>query len=155
MKTLLAFVLAIASGITFAAESPKVEVGVPKDGVFLTRGWHSIVLELKGGKFRYWFVSDAKIKGLERKYPLEGSYKTEGDKITLEHPTMIDLESNWTVRTVDGVTTLWRQDALEIWKKGELQIYSPDKGHFLGSGAGSILVPTKRSAEEAWGGQSQ
>ncbi|MGJ8642876.1 MAG: hypothetical protein ACSHX9_05670 [Luteolibacter sp.] len=135
------------------AAPPEIETSKPKDGVYLTYGMHSIVLELKENRFRYWFTSDRlPAKGEELDYPLEGSFTVDGDTIVLEHKEFIPLESNWTFKTVDGVVTMWRLDAMELLAddKNEPELYNLGRKNFLPIGWGSILVPTKKSAEEAW-----
>lgn len=133
-----------------AAEPPKIESAAPANGVFVTYGYHSTVLELKDGKFRYWFSSDVKIAGDETKYPLEGSYTTDGDTITLKHEKIHPPQVEWTARKVDGVLTFWRSDALKIQAEGKLELYSLGKANFLRIGSGSVIVPTTKTAEEAW-----
>ena len=131
------------------AEQPKIEVAAATDGVFVTYGMHNIVLELKDGKFRYWFSSDAG-SGEERGNPLEGTYTAEGDKLVLKHDKMIPLEKNWTARSVDGLVTLWRSDAIGMLEKGTLDLSGPGYQRFPFVGAGSIIVPVQRTAEDAW-----
>jgi hypothetical protein len=143
--------LSLASA--FSADLPKIEVASPAEGVFVTysRGLgHNTVIELKGGKFRYWFSSDCVT--LEKvEYPLEGSYTAEGDQIVIKHPMLYTLVSNWTVRSIDGVVTLWRSDAIKTLEAGQMwNIYSSGKQNFFRTGGGSILVPSKKTAEEAW-----
>ncbi|WP_035614953.1 hypothetical protein [Haloferula sp. BvORR071] len=143
----------LAIGMIFpaaAADQAKIAPAIPADGVFVTYGDHSIVLELKGGKFRYWFSSDAKIAGDELKYPLAGTYSTDGDKIVLKHEKIPGLQGEWAARQVDGVLTLWRSDALKIHDEGKLDLYIAGKANFLRAGAGLVLVPTTKTADEAW-----
>lgn len=133
-----------------SAAPPKIEIASPAEGVFVTYGFgvgHNTVIELKGGKFRYWFSSDRKGADVEG---LEGTYTTEGDKIVMKHPKLIPLESNWSVRSIDGVVTLWRSDAIKQLDEGTLKLYSSGKQNFFRTGGGSILVPSKKTAEEAW-----
>ena len=120
----------LSVGVTFlialglvSADQPKIAAAPPVDGVFFTHGWHTTVIELKDGKFRYWFSSDMAGSDVQS---LEGTYTTESDKIVLKHPKLIPLESNWTVRSIDGVVTLWRSDGC------------------------SSLKSSKRTAEETW-----
>lgn len=137
------------ASLTALAEPLKIEAATPANGVFVTYGYHTTVLELKDGKFRYWFSSDAVLE--ELKYPLEGSYTTEGDKISLKHEKIYPPQVDWTAKSVDGVLTLWRSDALKILAGGKLDLYgSGGKANFLLHGGGSVIVPTKRTAEEAW-----
>ncbi len=143
----------LAIGMIFpaaAADQAKIAPATPADGVYVTYGDHSIVLELKGGKFRYWFSSDAKIAGDELKYPLAGTYSTDGDKIVLKHEKITAPQGEWTARQVDGVLTLWRSDALKIHKEGKLDLYIAGKANFLRAGAGMVLVPTTKTADQAW-----
>jgi hypothetical protein len=77
-------------------------------------GFSGEFLELKDGKFRYWFYSDVVGVDDPPKYPLEGRYKIEGEKLTLDHK---DVYSN--VRTLDelnGIKIVWREDGLKHWK---------------------------------------
>lgn len=137
------------ASLTASAEPLKIEAAKPANGVFVTYGYHSTVLELKDGKFRYWFSSDVVDEKL--KYPLEGTYTTEGDTISLKNENIFPPEVDWTAKSVDGVLTLWRSDALKILAAGKLDLYgSGGKANFLLQGGGSIIVPTKRTAEEAW-----
>jgi hypothetical protein len=136
--------------IAFSAAPPKIEVASVAEGVFVTYGFgtgHNMVIELKSGKFRYWFSSDRKGSDVEA---LEGTYTAEGDKIVLKHPELIPLVSNWIVRSIDGVVTLWRSDAIKQFDEGALKLYSSGKQNFFRTGGGLILVPSKKSAEEAW-----
>lgn len=150
MKTLFfAFCLTITSSSSaFAAEDqPIIKPTKPVSGVFFTYGWHNQVIELKDGKFRYWFNSDLKGSDVEA---LEGSYKVEGNKVILSHPKIFELTANWEVLSIDGVVTLWRRDALKFREEGKLDLYSQGKAKFFRSGGGSILVPSKQSAEKTW-----
>ena len=92
-----------AAASSLHAAPPKIQPSEPKDGVYLTYGMHSIVLELKKDRFRYWFTSDElPVKGEEINYPLEGTFTTEGNSIVLKHEKLFPLDSNWTFKTVDG-----------------------------------------------------
>ena len=154
MKTTL-----LSVGVAFLSHSsaysdapPKIEITQPQDGVYVTFGLgHSIVLELKEERFRYWFSSD-RIPLEKVEYPLEGSFTVVGDSIALEHKKLIPLSSNWTFRTIDGVVTMWRSDAIKLLteKRDGLDLYASGKENFFLTGRGSILVPTKKAAEEAW-----
>lgn len=150
MKTLI-FAVCLplaASSSAFAAEDPPIiKPTKPINGVYFTYGWHNQVIELKDGKFRYWFNSDSKGSDVEA---LEGFYKVEGNKVILSHPQIFELTANWEVLSIDGVVTLWRRDALKSREEGKLDLYSQGKEEFLRSGGGSILVPSKQSAEKTW-----
>jgi hypothetical protein len=133
------------------AEEPRIEKTSPQDGVFVTYGGHNIVLELKGSRFRYWFSSD-ELSPDAPAYPLEGTFTAAEDKVVLKHDKFIPLESNWTFRMIDGVVTLWRSDAMELSSKvgKKFEFYSLGKSNFFRIGGGSILVPTTKTAEDAW-----
>jgi len=139
-----------ASILTVSAAPPKIESTEPKDGVYVTYSLgHSTVLELKDKRFRYWFTSD-RIPLEKIDYPLEGDFTTVGDSIVLEYRNVTQLQSNWTFRTVEGVVTLWRPDALDMLEEGRLDLNRVGKKTSFLTGSGSILVPSKKTAEEAW-----
>jgi hypothetical protein len=136
----------------FSADPHKIEVASQAEGVFVTYSFFvtgdSTVIELKGGKFRYWHSGRRNAAELEG---LEGTYTAEGDKIVLKHPKLMPPESNWMFRTVDGVGTLWRSDVIKQLEAGEMwNLYHSGKESFFRIGEGSILVPSKKTAEEAW-----
>jgi hypothetical protein len=122
--TLLTIAVAfLGASSLVAADKPKIVAASPTNGVFFIYGWHKTVIELKDGKFRYWFWSDLGGSYVEG---LEGTYTTEGDKIVLKHQKLIPLMSNWTVRSINGVVTLWSSDGC------------------------SSLKSSRRTAEETW-----
>jgi hypothetical protein len=75
-------------------------------------GFSGETLELKGGKFRYWFYSDV-VSG-STKYPLSGSYSVWGNTLVLLKPELL-LETR-TIAELNGVNVLWRGDGLKLWK---------------------------------------
>lgn len=76
-------------------------------------------LELKGGRFRYWFYSDVATTNAAS-YPLTGSYTLTGDVLTFDH-SRVDSR---TIELVNGVPVLWRKDGLDHWKKnGRIRPY--------------------------------
>lgn len=76
-------------------------------------------LELKHGKFRYWFYSDVR-SGNEPEYPLTGDYTFQNGEVALSHEQV--NQRLWTVDVVHGIPVLWRDDALKAWKE-ERKIY--------------------------------
>lgn len=115
----------------------------PVDGVFFTfTGYMTTVLELKDGRFRYWFESDAK-SDPEPDYPLTGTYSVANNVITLDHDQV--FQKQWTCRASDGLVTLWRPDAMETPPAEPL-----DMKQLKSSGGGNILTLTHRPAEEVW-----
>ena len=78
-------------------------------------GYSGETIELKGGKFRYWFYSDLSVAGKkEPKYPLSGNYKLRGDEIYLDHPEIYSRERTFEV--INGVPVLLRDESLKYWR---------------------------------------
>jgi hypothetical protein len=126
-----------------AEERVKLAAAKPQNGVFFTyTGYMTTVLELKDGRFRYWFETDVK-RATEPNYPLMGEYTVHEGVLTLKHPQV--SQPQWTFRVVNGLLTLWRPDAME---------FSPDTRFDLQQlknyGAGSILTFTEKPAEDVW-----
>lgn len=133
-----------------AEDDLKIAPAKPANGVYVTStGYMKTVIELKDGHFRYWFESDMKDSD-PPVYPLTGTYSVDGNSIKLEHAQVGQKE--WTFRTVNGVVTLWRPDALKAETKGtSFQAFYPlGMENFFRCGSGSILVATKVKGEEAW-----
>ncbi len=90
------------------------------DGVYTlceeVQGYSGETLELKDGKFRYWFYSDV-ATGDEPKYPLTGTYTVNGSSVKLDHPQIRRDER--VLATVNGVRVLWRADGLKAWEKDQ------------------------------------
>lgn len=147
---LFAIIAGLTVGVTKAATSPRIADVKPRDGVFVTNtGYMITVLELKDGKFRYWFKSDAGFRG-EQDFPLTGEYFVNGNRITLKHEQV--SQRHWTFREVDGFLTLWRPDAITMQNspKGYLKNYTFGIKNFQRCGTGAILVVSDRAAELAW-----
>jgi hypothetical protein len=77
-------------------------------------GFSGETLELRGGRFRYWFYTDV-VTGREPTYPLSGSYSVWGDTLILHGPSIDD--NRRTIAILNGVNVLWRDDGLSLWKK--------------------------------------
>jgi hypothetical protein len=75
-------------------------------------GYSGEVLELRDGKFRYWFYSDV---GTDKEptYPLSGTYAVSGTTLTLDNKEIYKRER--TIAVVNGVNVLWRSDGLKLW----------------------------------------
>lgn len=90
------------------------------EGLYLmcreVQGFSGETLELKNGRFRYWFYSDV-VTGNEPAYPLTGSYSLSGSTLQLNHPGISDPKR--TLAVVNGVPVLWRADGLDLWTKEE------------------------------------
>lgn len=108
-----------------------------EEGVYFFRnGFSTLILELRDGRYRYWFSSDV-ISGDEPKYPLTGRYTTIGPTIRLESEQRY-IQDQWTFRKLNGETTLWRPNALEYWSaKRAFDYYG-------------VLYPTKLKPEDVW-----
>jgi hypothetical protein len=79
-------------------------------------------IELKSGKFRYWFYSDVR-RSNEPEYPLEGNYRIKGSTLILDHERIHDKKR--LIARVNGIPVLWRDDGLEVWvKSGEFHPYA-------------------------------
>jgi hypothetical protein len=75
-------------------------------------GFSGEVLELKDGKFRYWFYSDV---GTDKEptYPLTGTYRISGTTLTLDNEQIYKRDRTFAV--VNGVNVLWKSDGLKRW----------------------------------------
>jgi len=107
--------LPLAAAVLFTAQEPAKLV----EGVYSmcdeVSGYSGEVVELKDGKFRYWFYTDVSGGAEEPKYPLTGDYRAVGDTVTLNHDKIHSKER--TIAVVNGVDVLWRDDGLKLWKK--------------------------------------
>ena len=110
----------------------RVEEGV----YYFNAGLSKLVLELRNGRFRYWFFTDA-AGGSNSTYPVTGKYSARGATIQLLCAPG-DLEDVWTFRKIDSATTLWRPNAVRCWheKKG-FDCYG-------------VLYATERKPEDIW-----
>ena len=103
----LAAVLAASCGTV----EPKDTAGRAGAQVFMLpqeAGFQSATLELKDGRFRYWFSSDVLVPS-PPKYPIEGSYEFKGDQLILSGG------KTYTVRPLKGIRSLWRPTAVDDW----------------------------------------
>lgn len=145
MKIIPAVVCFLLVGLSAVAAADEVtpEPAQARNGVFFTyTGYMTTVLELKDGRFRYWFESDAKMME-EPAYPLTGEYSVSGDTITLKHEKV--GQKQWAFRTLDGVVTLWRPDAI-----AQNKVTQATLEYLKRFGGGSILILTGKPADELW-----
>jgi hypothetical protein len=141
-------ILISAGPFAWGEDLPTIKSIPPQNGVFVTyTGCMNIVIELKDGKFRYWFESDEK-KPDESVYPLTGNYTVSDNRIVLAHPKIHPYR--YTFRSVDGKSTLWREDAIKMDEEGRFSLGPSSKYTFDSCGTGSILVLSPRKAEKAW-----
>ena len=99
------------------------KVAQPENGVYVSPrhvyAFHSEVLELKNGKYRYWMLSDTMLR---EPFQRSGRYRRENGRILMEG----DKESPGDREILlDGADfRLLRDDASEIWRKeGRLYPY--------------------------------
>ena len=112
-------------------------MGSVEEGVYyFNTGLSKLVLELKNGRFRYWYMTDGG-EGPEPTYPVTGTYSAQGATIQLIHGEDY-LQDVWTFRKIDGATTLWRPNAIKCWH---------EKRGFDGYG---VLYVTERKPEDVW-----
>jgi len=75
-------------------------------------GYASATLELKEGRFRYWFRSDVVLDD-EPKYPLTGTYHVNFRTLTFDS----DKIQERTIAKINGIDVLWKKDSLSLWEK--------------------------------------
>jgi hypothetical protein len=88
---------------------PDAEVYMlPQEG-----GFQRETLELKDGRFRYWFSSDVMLPS-PPKYPGQGSYELKEDLLVLSSG------KTYVVRSLKGLRSLWRPAAVDYWDQHEI-----------------------------------
>lgn len=106
---------AVAIGCS-GASPPEITNDRLAEGVYCTTseisGYTGTTLELKDGRFRYWFYTDiADPDG--PKYPITGEYEFQNGAILLNADE--NFQRRWFVDVVNGTPVLWRQDAFDVW----------------------------------------
>jgi hypothetical protein len=179
MKTVIAFLL-LTLVTRVAAQTEPTPIKIAQEGVYFLDGmFQTTILELKDGKFRYWFSSDAKVMG-EPNYPVSGKYTTNGGAITfvalassniwqsvsktMTNATNGNIETSVQMRGWDGTMkgTLFTNYffGTNTWTfmsyTGKTTLWRPEalklwneKKQLDGYG---ILIPTSRKPEEIWPG---
>ena len=100
--------------VSCATQEPKVtgwlgsEVFKMPPGAFMSE-----TLELKDGRFRYWFSSDVIIRG-GQKYPIEGNYAFKGDELALSSGKVLK------VRQINGRRVLLWPLVVEDWDRQQI-----------------------------------
>ena len=85
-----------------------------QEGVYAhTDPYNKEIVELKHGRFRYWFSSDMKTN-VDPSYPLSGRYDFR-DGVVVLHSQEI-YQPKFRFRIFKGVATLWNKMALDHWK---------------------------------------
>ncbi len=106
---------AVVSLFAAAARAEGAPRGV--DGVYhLHNGYQSETLELRGGRFRYWFSTDYGASNGDR--PLRGTYALDGSTLTLHGPEL-HLGNVRMFHSFRGLEALWRPYALKRWLRKE------------------------------------
>lgn len=88
----------------------------PNSQVFMLSqeaGFQLETIELKDGRFRYWFSGDVITENM-RRYPIKGTYKTEGGQLKLSSGT------SYTFRQMGHVSTLWKPRAVQLWSDHQI-----------------------------------
>ena len=97
-------VLVVVLGASCATEKPKEtpeRIGAQVFRLSQEGGFRDETLELKEGRFRYWFSSDVIVPNAP-KYPMEGSYECKGDQLILSSG------KTYTIRSLKEINSLWR-----------------------------------------------
>lgn len=109
--------------------------------------FQTTILELKGGRFRYWFCSDLK-SFAEPHYPVTGTYTAKGGTVTTEikigsipgargqPPRDVYKTEEWKAMKYHGQIILW-----------PLKLLGPP---VAGPPPHNVLVRTSRNPEEIW-----
>ena len=155
VKTIFA-IISLATAAHAAEPDAAVKIDHVVEGIyFQTNGFQTTILELKDGRYRFWFSNNDKIIGDLTKYPLTGPYTTNGGQVTFVSTNtysmqMFDQKSQqtnqvlqtnvWTFRAYKGEPTLWRPDGITHWQ--------PTKR----MSSYAMLQPTQRKPEEIWRG---
>jgi len=113
-----------------------------------THYWQTTILELKDGRFRYWFRSDAKTPG-EPNYPQIGKYVAKDGVVTIrvtmgswaallpeDPPHDVYQTVEWKFMTYQGRIILW-----------PISLLGPPKD---GKPPHNVLFRTNRKPEEIW-----
>ena len=146
MRSILAAVFFSLVSFVSGQEKP-VALGAVQDGVYFLDGmFQTTILELKEGRFRYWFRSDVKF-GKEPTYPLSGTYTNNGGSISFERKattitnpfTKTEKDffqtERWEFMRYHGQVTLWTSNSLVSWKEKHPH---------------PVLFPTSRKPEDIW-----
>jgi hypothetical protein len=92
------------------------------EGVYhLNTGFQFETLELRGGRFRYWFGTDYGAETGDK--PLAGTYSIEGSTLILQGAEL-HLGNRRILHPLGNLLALWRPFALEEWRStGEINQY--------------------------------
>jgi len=136
------------------SEPPVIKKVNPQDGVFLTyAGSTTQIIEIKNGHFWFWHESDDRDSD-GSKYPLEGSYTTLDNSITLSHDQT--FRKHWFFFKVNNVVTLWPTETPHIDPKlhplidEEYRYFRGGFDYFKTYGTGTVLVSSHLTGQEAW-----
>jgi hypothetical protein len=116
LRVFIFSVLVAVLGASCATEQPRDTpewIGARIFRLSQEAGFQSETLELKEGRFRYWFSSDA-IAPNAPKYPIEGSYECKGDQLILSSG------KTYTIRSLKETNSLWRPTAVADWDNHQI-----------------------------------
>ena len=135
MKMILAAIALSFTTVGFSQSAPTPMTSIQEGVYYFQNMYSTTVLELKDGRFRYWFSSD--MRGpREPTYPLSGKYAVNGGTVTLPHKQI--YQTNWTFMTYERKATLWRPTAVRYWDDSkQIDPYG-------------VLFPTTRKPEKIW-----
>jgi hypothetical protein len=114
-------------GVRMASVLRASQTRSPFEGLYVipseVRGYQDERLELKNGRFRYWFSSDAVVldehgHAIGVDVPVRGTYRVDGHKVTFSNPEVEDRYTD----VVNGIPVLWRLESKRIWER-EHKIY--------------------------------
>jgi hypothetical protein len=113
VKNALIFSVLVLAAVPSFANLPG-KPSNPQEGVYAhTDPYNKEIVELKNGRFRYWFSSDMKTN-VDPIYPLSGRYEFHDGVLVLQHQQI--YEPKFRFRIFKGVATLWNKIALDYWK---------------------------------------
>jgi hypothetical protein len=175
MKTIWA--LALLALVAHAVEqiSP-VPVGRVVEGTYAQRnGFQTTIVELKEGRYRYWFSSDMKIGGEVTAFPLSGPYTAANSEVTFvvtnTYVNYSSIRTNGTGLLLSGspdltpgalvktnvrhflITNRWtfmnHDGKTTLWRPDAIRDWEQTK-RLNGYG---VLFPASKKPEEIWTGR--
>lgn len=116
MLVLLVVVLAlVVAAVAIDPMRPTLTTSPLFEGIYVStseiRGFTGTILELKSGKFRFWFYSD--VGSNDTELPEAGTYTVKDGSVQLS------TGRSWYVGNVGSIGLLWRDDALHAWEYDE------------------------------------
>lgn len=105
--------------VAACSSQPETPGTPPPEGMYCSSGDDTWIfawtfLELKQGKFRYWYETDVPTLN-QREYPLTGDYSFRDGKLKLNNSKVYEQE--WIADVVNGTPVLWRPKGLQRWRE--------------------------------------